>query len=495
MRKIAVIIAAMAAFIFLPGAGAEQAAMVSAHLSTQFPDVTGAISAVEVRPGPTTADRFNRANENPLGGNWVKVDGASTNLKLQNNQVTLAGGGRAHYYWNPFPATNNNVTAWATLRSSLDDGAAADLGVWASVSGSASAADGYTLRLSNSFGGSGWEIRRITNWGSTVIATCPGSNCVTTSNPGSASSGQRIRFVHKTSGQMEGWRSTDNGHTWELIILKTDTVHTGNFRIGFGHSIAVATSPTWDNFGGGVVPQAELGAPQSGTLMMKFGIGQMHLSSVRIQSGFTVQDGLAQMGWIKSQGQVPYALDDNQCIQVGTVVEGILVEVAFKDSFPTTLYLCWYFPMTHPVLSGYTWGQRAIMSVRNDGDGWKFRLDGACVFPTNCENVAGQEANFGDGYAMLISEYLPFGVPLGTGQPPCYARTDFGVDPVAGGGFWQSFVNRHIDDDLLEFHMIDEVGKSEGAIPEGDWDLSFTYNSSTDRNSGRITLDNQGPTC
>jgi len=47
------------------------------------------------------SDNFNRANENPLAGNWTTVGGAGANMQLLSNQVRAAvTGNHSCAYWN-----------------------------------------------------------------------------------------------------------------------------------------------------------------------------------------------------------------------------------------------------------------------------------------------------------------------------------------------------------------------------------------------------------
>jgi RHS repeat-associated protein len=223
------------------------AALVLAALPLVASAATGAERAALDAPTTSLLDSFNRPNENPLsgGGNWTKADASSTAIQLANNRVSLAAGGVARYQWTP-ATSDGDVEVWATYAGAgMDDGAAAELVIVTDVDGS-NQLDGYALRAFNTFGGSGWQIRRLANWSATVIASAP-------FGPGGIpSSGQLILF-RRAGDTLEGWRSLDGGASWTREITASDPTYTTNLRIGLGFSIALASSPAWDNFGGGAM--------------------------------------------------------------------------------------------------------------------------------------------------------------------------------------------------------------------------------------------------
>ena len=128
----------------------------------------------DIRTTPLLDD-FNRPNENPLSGagSWAKADASSQGIQLLNNRVTLAAGGLARYQWTP-EGIDGDVEVWARYAGAgMDDGAAAELVIVTDVGGS-NQLDGYALRAVNTFGGAGWQIRRLQNWSATVVATTCG---------------------------------------------------------------------------------------------------------------------------------------------------------------------------------------------------------------------------------------------------------------------------------------------------------------------------------
>ena len=199
----------------------------------------------DIRTTPLLDD-FDRPNENPLsgGGSWAKADSSSNVIQLVNNQVTLPGQTSivSLYQWTP-EALDGDVEVWATLRGSLDDGAAADLGIVTEVGGT-NQMDGYVLRAVNTFGFAGWQIRKRTNWGGLQVLAQSGFT------GGGVATGHVVLF-RREGNALQGWRSKDGGATWALEISAADSTYKTGLSIGLGFSVAVATSPAWDDFGGG----------------------------------------------------------------------------------------------------------------------------------------------------------------------------------------------------------------------------------------------------
>jgi len=211
----------------------------------------------DIRTTPLLDD-FDRANENPLsgGGNWAKADASSQGIQLLNNKVTLAAGGLARYEWTP-AAVDGDVEVWARYAGAgMDDGAAAELVIVTDVGGS-NQVDGYALRAVNTFGGAGWQIRRLQNWSATVIASAP-------FGPGGISDAGQLVLFRRSGTALEGWRSLDGGATWAREITVTDATYTANLHVGLGFSIALASSPSWDDFGGGATSSPTSAGPPPG---------------------------------------------------------------------------------------------------------------------------------------------------------------------------------------------------------------------------------------
>lgn len=201
----------------------------------------------DIRTTPLLDD-FDRPDENPLsgGGNWSKADASSNVIQLVGNRVTLPAQTSilSLYQWVP-QSLDGDVEVWATLRGALDDGAAADLGIVTEVGGT-NQMDGYVLRAVNTFSFAGWQIRKRTNWGGVQVLAQAGFS------GGGASTGHVVLF-RREGNVLQGWRSKDGGATWALEISATDSTYSAGFHIGLGFSVAVATSPSWDDFGGGAI--------------------------------------------------------------------------------------------------------------------------------------------------------------------------------------------------------------------------------------------------
>ena len=233
----------------------------------------------DIRTTPLLDD-FDRPDENPLSGSgsWAKADASSNVIQLVNNQVRLPSQTSilSLYQWAP-ESLDGDVEVWATLGGALDDGAAADLGIVTEVGGT-NQMDGYVLRAVNTFGFAGWQIRKRTNWGGVQVLAQAGFS------GGGASTGHLVLF-RREGNALQGWRSKDGGATWALEISATDSTHTAGFHIGLGFSVAVATSPSWDDFGGGLIsPPPPSGPPPGQSNGTCSGSGSLGLTGSRCLS-------------------------------------------------------------------------------------------------------------------------------------------------------------------------------------------------------------------
>ncbi|MGH3078100.1 MAG: DUF6531 domain-containing protein [Gaiellaceae bacterium] len=232
-------------------------------------------SLADIRTTPLLDD-FDRPNESTLsgGGNWAKADTSSNVIQLLNNQVTLPSQTSitSLYHWAP-QTLDGDVEVWATFKGALDDGAAADLGIVTEVGGT-NQMDGYVLRAVNTFGFAGWQIRKRTNWGGVQVLAQAGF-------VGGGVATGHIVLLRRQGNALQGWRSKDGGATWTLEVSASDSTYTADLRIGLGLSVAVATSPAWDDFGGGTLTTPSSGPPPGQSNGTCSGSGSLGLSGSR----------------------------------------------------------------------------------------------------------------------------------------------------------------------------------------------------------------------
>ena len=232
--------------------------LVAATLLARAAPAAQSASLADIRATPLLDD-FDRPNESPLsgGGNWAKADASSNVIQLLNNQVTLPSQTSiaSLFQWAP-EAFDGDVEVWATFRGGLDDGAAADLGIVTDAGGT-NQMDGYVLRAVNTFGFAGWQIRKRTNWGGVQVLAQAGFT------GGGVGTGH-IVLLRREGSALQGWRSKDGGTTWALEVSASDSTFTTDLHVGLGFSVAVATSPAWDVFGGGALGTPPLAGPPPG---------------------------------------------------------------------------------------------------------------------------------------------------------------------------------------------------------------------------------------
>lgn len=204
-------------------------------------------------------DDFKR-DEQPMfyDGRWLPIDYAQTGeLRTVFDEMADEGvcelsedlSKIAYSYWTAGPPSpvSADWEVWGNHAGSFDDGSSSQL--WAvdpATVGGSNAANGYALRVVNTFSFMGLQIRRYDGFSANVLASEAGAY------------GHGILYFRRRGGMLEGWRSADGGLTFTKLIEAGDSTYTGAMRFGLGHSVAVAHTDGWKSFGAGPIIQSQI---------------------------------------------------------------------------------------------------------------------------------------------------------------------------------------------------------------------------------------------
>lgn len=189
---------------------------------------------------PTTAilDTFNRANENPIGGNWTNNalnEGANNQLKIVSNQCqAVTVGTSCEAYWNASSFTGDKE-AYFKVITKPGNGQRFEIGFLQSP-GTSNYVGYRALFIDNSGTGNDTVIINRTDTPATDVQLASVTN--------EFSANDILGISISASGVIKVWQ---NGNQ---IATATDTTYTGAFYIELGIR---DTTGVVDDFGGGVI--------------------------------------------------------------------------------------------------------------------------------------------------------------------------------------------------------------------------------------------------
>lgn len=191
---------------------------------------------------PTTQliDQFNRANENPLAGNWTcPWAPGDNNLQLTTNAVK-GPGYFADGFWNPstFGPPSEAFLTWSTVDSGIAQGAY--LGARQQNPGAANVS-GYYIYPNGLFAAANneWQFRRTDAGADTTLGA-------TFTQALSSGDGIGIEIIGSTIAALH------RGGSWTQLTTRSDSTYSGAGSLGMG--LTGATN-VFDDFGGGTVTE------------------------------------------------------------------------------------------------------------------------------------------------------------------------------------------------------------------------------------------------
>lgn len=199
-------------------------------------------------PDTAVRDTFNRADENPIAGNWtphnLRVTGGG-DLQIVSNAVKNAINAIGSAAWSAATEGVGDVEVYATvpIRGSTSNWHLVHAKLTTLVPATA---DGYECAFRDN--STVIRVRRIDN----DVLTQLGADIV---NPVSLQSGDKVgmKCLNDASGTIEVWfYDASAGGPWTLVATRTDATYKGvDGYIGIG--LEGGTTITFDDFGGGLV--------------------------------------------------------------------------------------------------------------------------------------------------------------------------------------------------------------------------------------------------
>jgi hypothetical protein len=190
-------------------------------------------------PFPTTPiiDDFNRADENPIGGNWTNNalgEGADNQLRIVSNQLkAVTAATSCEMYWNKDIFNGQIIEAYFTVITKPGTSQRFSLGFLQNP-GVAGQWDGYQAAWQEESGTDSLLIERVDNSAGTTLA----------STTVEFNANDVIGFSRSSSGVFTVWQ---NGVS--VLSSSADTTYTGGFYL----SVTIRdTTGVIDNVGGGV---------------------------------------------------------------------------------------------------------------------------------------------------------------------------------------------------------------------------------------------------
>lgn len=182
-------------------------------------------------------DDFQRADVNPIDGNWAKVDPGYSTLRIDSGRAE-GNAGDSMYYWTDSGPFAGDCEVWGIPGPGSDLTEAWRLGLLKDVGG-AGTQDGYQQLLITGVGGIDWALRKYTNGGwETVVSVSPGISGA-------------YQLLRRLDGFIEGWGSAD-GETWTMAYSYEDTQYaSASFYLCMGISSDDGGNPSWEGIGGG----------------------------------------------------------------------------------------------------------------------------------------------------------------------------------------------------------------------------------------------------
>lgn len=182
-------------------------------------------------------DSFNRADENPIAGNWTSFaadNGLWSDARLLSNDVRSSNiNNQAAAYWN---ASTFGPDCEAFLTATVESTPAAQTGLFFRLTTPGpTTTDGYDVLTATT----AIFFQRLDNG----VVTQLGANVPTTISDG-----------YKIGVQMSGSIMTfyvDSGSGWTSVASRTDATYSGSGYIGFAVGSAGGTARRIDDFGGG----------------------------------------------------------------------------------------------------------------------------------------------------------------------------------------------------------------------------------------------------
>lgn len=188
---------------------------------------------------PTTPilDDFNRADENPIGGNWTNNalgEGADNQLKIVSNQLkAVTAATSCEAYWNKNTFKGQLIEAYFTVVTKPGNTQRVSLS-FLNTPGVSGQWDGYQLAWTDNAGTDSLIIERVDNSVSTTLASASQEY----------NNGDIIGFSISSDGVMKAYL---NGSV--VATTSPDTTYSGSFYL----AVTIRdTTGIIDNFGGGV---------------------------------------------------------------------------------------------------------------------------------------------------------------------------------------------------------------------------------------------------
>lgn len=171
---------------------------------------------------PTLLDDFNRANVDPIDGNWSTLDTPTGTLKIVSNQVqnTTAGAASGAAYWNA-ATFGPDLEAYYTMAVTPSASVSYEIMSRIQSPGGSGVWDGYSIDITN-------NVLSVLIWTNATPTTLAGATVSATPAAGDKV-GMRIY-----GSTIEAWMYDASAATWLFVATATDTTYASAGNVGMG---------------------------------------------------------------------------------------------------------------------------------------------------------------------------------------------------------------------------------------------------------------------
>jgi len=214
----------------------------------------------DIRQNPTPLDEFGVGNNIYLAcsnfgtgcPNWEQTDNGVWAPLFQTGGIVICRKDpppppprdtRAASYWSPLVLDGDDQESWGAAIGGGGSGVywRVQLTKDHSPPGAGLTVDGYWFGLVVGTSGGTWNLGRYTNFGPATLAS--------TAGPGTANA--NVLLIRRVGNDLQGWRSTDAGANWTMILSATDTTYMTDLQPGLSLADDAVQGHGFDMFGGG----------------------------------------------------------------------------------------------------------------------------------------------------------------------------------------------------------------------------------------------------